>query len=113
MRALGNPAILKNQAISALQAWRVIEELLEDERVDLAVEPEGFDQIFPAILRYRVPAGKLVGDAYLAAFPMGSGMALATFDKGLPAIQGLGCRALIARVVIRGRSNISKPCSPA
>ncbi len=94
MRALGNQSILKDQALTALQAWRITEELLEDERVEIAVEPEGLERIFPALLRYRVPTGKLVGDAYLAAFAMGWEFDFLTLDKGFREYRGLGVQLL-------------------
>ena len=94
MRVLGNQTILNDKAVTALQAWQVIEELLEDERVEMAVEPEGLDRILPTLLRYRVPTGKLVGDAYLAAFAMGWEFDLVTLDKGFREYRGLAVRLL-------------------
>ncbi|MFN7936972.1 MAG: TA system VapC family ribonuclease toxin [Bryobacteraceae bacterium] len=94
MRLLGNQSILKEEAVTAARAWRLVEELLEDERVAMASEPDSMDEVIPTLLRYSVPTVKLVGDAYLAAFAMGHGMELATFDKGFRQYKGLAVRLM-------------------
>lgn len=50
--------------------------------MEFATEPVLLDVVFPKLLRYRVPTGKLVGDAYLAAFSIAGQMRLTTIDKG-------------------------------
>ena len=67
----------------------MIETLLEDERVLFAGEPEGLDRILPTLLKYPVPTGKLVSDAYLAAFAIASSRRLVTLDGGLKQFKGL------------------------
>lgn len=51
--------------LPAADAWNAIGELLENERLEFLSEPPGIDSILPALLRYPVPAGKLVADTYL------------------------------------------------
>jgi hypothetical protein len=62
---------------------------LEDERVLLLAEPSGIDSILPAFFRYPVPTGKLVGDAYLAAFAVASSRKMVTADSGFLQFRGL------------------------
>jgi hypothetical protein len=45
-------------------------------------------------MRYSVPANKLVGDAYLAAFSIAAQMRLATIDKGFEQFRGVDLQLL-------------------
>jgi len=82
IRLLGNRTIMAEYAVSASVAWSLIEELMGDERMEFAPEPAFVDSVLPKLFRYSVPANKLVGDAYLAAFAIAGQMRLATFDRG-------------------------------
>jgi len=82
MRLLAHRAIMGDHAIPAAEAWTLIEALLEDERVDFVPEPPELGSIFPTLLRYPIPTGKLIADAYLAAFAVGSSRRLVTLDRG-------------------------------
>ncbi len=89
IRLLGNRAVMGEYALPASRAWLLIEELLEDERLDFIDEPREFEAIFPALLKHPVPTGKLVGDAYLAAFAVAIHCRLATLDRGFRQFSGL------------------------
>ena len=82
IRLLGNPAILGRRALSASAAWTMIEDLMEDERMDFASEPASLNTFLPKLFKYSVPTKKLVGDAYLAAFSIAAQLRLATLDQG-------------------------------
>lgn len=82
IRLLGNSSIMGEYAISASAAWSLIEELMEDERMEFTAEPALLDSVLPKLLKYAVPTNKLVGDAYLAAFSIAAQMRLTTIDKG-------------------------------
>jgi len=82
VRLLGNRTVMGKYAVSASAAWALIEELMEDERVEFSAEPALVDAVLPKLLRYATPTNKLVGDAYLAAFSIAGQMRLATVDKG-------------------------------
>lgn len=82
VRLLGNPAILGSDAVGLSTGWGMLQELLTDERVEYVEEPRGLDEALPALFRYRRPSGKLLADAYLAAFAECSGLGLVTFDAG-------------------------------
>ena len=88
IRLLGNRAVMGGDALPAADAWAVIGQLLEDERVLLLAEPSGIDSILPAFFRYPVPR-KLVGDAYLAAFAVASSRKIVTADSGFLQFRGL------------------------
>jgi predicted nucleic acid-binding protein len=76
-------------AMSAIAAWNLVEELLQDERLHFVAEPESVDTVFPALLRCPVPAGKLVGDAWLAAISIAASKRLITLDSGFRRFEGL------------------------
>jgi toxin-antitoxin system PIN domain toxin len=94
VRLLGNPSVLGKDAISAEHAWAVVGELLEDERLDFLAEPEGLDRALAPLLNYAGPTGKLVTDAYLAAFAIASKRQLVTFDRGFTQFRGLDVELL-------------------
>jgi toxin-antitoxin system PIN domain toxin len=94
IRLLGNSAIMGDDALSASAAWILVEELLVDERVDFLAEPSDLDSVMPTLLHYPIPTGKLVGDAYLAAFAMCEGRRVATLDRGFRQFRGLSVELL-------------------
>lgn len=89
IRLLGNSSIMGEYAVAAGAAWRLIDELLQDERLDFIAEPREFESIFPTLLNHPIPTGKLVGDAYLAAFSIASPCRLVTLDRGFRQFSGL------------------------
>lgn len=95
IRLLGNAAVMGSHALSAHAAWDLIEhELLVDERFEYLPEPPTLAAAFPALLRYPSPTGKLVGDAYLAAFAIASQRQLVTLDSGFRQFHDLDTRLL-------------------
>ncbi|MDX2179662.1 MAG: TA system VapC family ribonuclease toxin [Bryobacteraceae bacterium] len=64
------------------RAWEILETLLADERVREAAEPDGLMAHMRAITAAEsAMSGSSWTDAYLAAFAIAGGYALATFDK--------------------------------
>ena len=94
IRLLGNPSIMGSHAMPAIAAFEAIQMLLEDERVQFIIEPPEIDYHFPKLLLYPTPTGKLVTDAYLAAFAIGSSRQLVTLDRGFRQFKGLDCKIL-------------------
>ncbi|MEO5926885.1 MAG: TA system VapC family ribonuclease toxin [Bryobacteraceae bacterium] len=89
IRLLCTQKVMGSDTLPAASAWLRVEELLEDERVLFLSEPQGFDAIWPTLLRYRQPTPSLVPDSYLAAFAMAGGHKLVTFDRGFLEFRGL------------------------
>ena len=89
IRLLGNRSIMGDHAVSATSAWRLVDELLQDERLDFVVEPLLLDSAFPSLLNYPIPAGKVLSDAYLAAFSIAASRRLVTLDRGFRQFDGL------------------------
>ena len=89
IRLLGNRTIMGDDAISASAAWLLVEELLVDERMEFLAEPSNLDAVMPTLLNYPIPTGKLIADAYLAAFAICEARRLATLDRGFRQFRGL------------------------
>ncbi len=89
IRLLANRSIMGVRVVSASAAWDLIEKLLEDERVNFIPEPSGVDSVLPTLLNYPIPTGKLVTDAYLAAFAIAASRRLVTLDRGFRQFRGL------------------------
>jgi toxin-antitoxin system PIN domain toxin len=89
IRLLGNRTIMGADAVPASDAWNLIGQVLEDERVVFVDEPSGIDSILLAFFRYPVPTGKLVGDAYLAAFAIAASRRIVTTDHRFHQFGGL------------------------
>ena len=97
VRLLSNATVMRNDALSPVAAWNLLQTLLEDERIDFVAEPPGLDSAVPPLLTYRVPTGKLVSDAYLAAFAIRGGFRLTTLDAGFTQFRGLDVELLSTR----------------
>jgi uncharacterized protein len=82
VRLLGNRSIRSEYAVSAIAAWNLIDELLQDERLYFVAEPEAADSVYPGSLRYPISTGKLAGDEWLAAISIAASIRLVTLDSG-------------------------------
>jgi toxin-antitoxin system PIN domain toxin len=89
IRLLGNRHIMGDDAVPAASAWRLIDELTQDERIAFLPEPELLNSVLPRLLTYSVPTGKLIGDAYLAAFSIAGSRRMVTLDRGFRQFMGL------------------------
>jgi uncharacterized protein len=85
LRLISNPAIMKEDAVTRSEAWRVIDQLWSDNRVLWAEEPDHLEAVFRAISARDDNSHKLWTDDYLAAFAQASGASLATLDAKLQA----------------------------
>jgi toxin-antitoxin system PIN domain toxin len=94
IRLLGNASVMGPDAIPAAQAWKILAQLMEDERLDFLPEPRGIEAVLPDLFSYPVPTGKLVGDAYLAAFAIASRRTMFTTDRGFRQFRGLDVEIL-------------------
>lgn len=97
VRLLGNRAVMGQEAVAAARGLRIIDELLEDQRMEFISEPVGVDAVLPRLLKYSAPTTKLITDAYLAAFAIASSRRFTTFDDGFEQFAGLEVELLISR----------------
>jgi uncharacterized protein len=89
VRLLGSRAIMGSHAVSAAAGWGIMVELFEDERVEFLIEPANIESFLPRLLSHPVAAGKLVTDAYLAAFAMAASRRLVTLDRDFRRFRGV------------------------
>ncbi|WP_433523252.1 TA system VapC family ribonuclease toxin [Nocardia pseudovaccinii] len=85
LRLLSNPALLGSDVLPRSAAWRIVDQLDEDERVLWAEEPAELEAVFRAFSARNDNSHKLWTDDYLAAFAQTSNAALATLDRKLTA----------------------------
>ena len=71
------------------QAWRIVQDWLDLDYVEMAVEAHGIDGLFKQFGSHAKPSPKLWMDAYLAAFAVRGGHQLVTFDAGFSQLKGL------------------------
>jgi toxin-antitoxin system PIN domain toxin len=79
LRLLGNAKVMGEDALGPLDAWRCYQDLRRDWRVGFASEPAGIEQSWIECMRVT-PRARSWTDAYLAAFAIGHGYTLVSFD---------------------------------
>jgi len=94
LRLATNPKALGAEAVSMSDAWLMFDEFLSDPRVSFAYEPATIEPLWRGYTMRRSFSPKVWSDAYLAAFALGAGLELVTFDKGFAQFQGLHCTIL-------------------
>ena len=85
LRLLSNQAVMGPDVVSRGMAWRLIDELRNDERVVWMEEPAQLEAAWRAISARNDDSHKLWTDDYLAAFAQEGGAVLATLDRKLRA----------------------------
>ena len=81
LRLLTSPAVMREDVLNPQDAWERYKHLRRDWRVTFAAEPAGIEQNWIDLMT----AAKSVRswtDAYLAAFALGHGYTLVSFDRG-------------------------------
>ncbi len=81
LRLLTSPAVMGDEVLTPLNAWRRYKDLRRDWRVTFAGEPAGMEPAWIALMGVARTASSWT-DAYLAAFALGHGYTLASFDRG-------------------------------
>ncbi|PRX48267.1 hypothetical protein B0I33_10481 [Prauserella shujinwangii] len=82
LRLLSNPAVLRDDALTRADAWRVVDALRNDDRVRWSGEPAQLEQVWRAISARDDNSHKLWTDDYLAAFAQVASLTLVTLDTG-------------------------------
>ena len=85
LRLLTNASVMKEAALTTMEAWAAYDLWLQDPRVEFHREPPSLE----TALRQATapfagqPASKQIGDSYLLAFAREAGATLITFDQTL------------------------------
>ncbi|WP_199430438.1 TA system VapC family ribonuclease toxin [Qaidamihabitans albus] len=82
LRLLSNPAVMGDDVLARAGAWKVLDRLRADDRVQWAGEPAQVEQAWRAISAREDNSHKLWTDDYLASFAQAAGLTLVTLDTG-------------------------------
>ncbi|HUB52242.1 MAG TPA: TA system VapC family ribonuclease toxin [Terracidiphilus sp.] len=83
LRLLSTQAVMKQDAMSEEQCWKVYDSWIESGVAFLAQEPPGLESAFRLRTKEKAPSAKQWADGYLAAFAEAAGLTLVTFDQAL------------------------------
>jgi toxin-antitoxin system PIN domain toxin len=84
LRLLTTDAVMGvDEVLSQVEAWRVYDRWIEDDRILLVEEPSALEPSFRALSQHKRPAPKDWADSYLSAFAATAGLRLVTFDQSL------------------------------
>ena len=89
LRVATNRKVYPLDAISMIDAWRVYDDFLNNDRVVFADEPKDIDVAWRAFTQLRSFSTNVWADAYLAAFAKTADFELITFDKGFSQYKNL------------------------
>lgn len=98
-RLLTTPAVLRGYNVrtpSNAEALAIIDDLEKDDRIGMAVEPEGLEAEWRRLALSASPSPKVWMDAYLAAFALVGNHELVTLDRGFTRFKGLSPTVLKA-----------------
>ena len=93
--AIGIPATgdesqaFPTEAVPMNQAWRIYDELLSDDRIGLAEEPDLIEKQLRKFSQRQTFSTNVWTDAYLAAFAVAADFEMVTFDKGFAQFKNL------------------------
>lgn len=83
LRLLTTEAVMGNETLSQIQAWKEYDAWLQTGVAALLEEPRQLEQVFRSLSAQPRSSPKEWADSYLAAFSVASGIRLVTFDRGL------------------------------
>jgi toxin-antitoxin system PIN domain toxin len=83
LRLLTTEAVMGADTLTQVKAWEEYDRWLKTGLAVLLEEPLQLEQIFRSLTRRTSSSPKQRADAYLAAFSLGSGIPVVTFDHGL------------------------------
>jgi predicted nucleic acid-binding protein len=97
LRHLTNAAIMGPNVMTQARAWQEYERLIEREEIVFLPEPNGIEIRWRDCTKSRQPAHQTWTEAYLAAFALGHGLRLVTFDRGMEKYEGTDVLVLTAK----------------
>ncbi len=94
LRLATNPALFGREALRLSEAWVCYDSLMDDPRLEYALEPLGLDHLWRRLTTTRSYSPKVWNDAYLAAFARAGGLTVVTFDKAFRSVPDLEVQIL-------------------
>jgi len=85
LRLLTTEGVMGPDTETMAGAWKLLDRIQADDRIEFLSEPDGLDNEFRARSRLSSRSPKVWADAYLLAFAATAGLKLVTFDQALKA----------------------------
>ncbi|MEQ1948911.1 MAG: PIN domain-containing protein [Bryobacteraceae bacterium] len=82
--------------LSLHKAWATYDAFYQDRRIRYAEEPQQLESLWRDMTQHPKGGPNFWTDAYLAAFALGAGLTVVTFDKGFQKFKGLRVHLLNA-----------------
>jgi hypothetical protein len=82
LRLLCHATVMGADVRTLAGAWTIYDAIRGDERFVFVAEPETVEGVLRRLTQAPTASPKVWTDAYLAAFALGAGLQLATFDRG-------------------------------
>ena len=89
LRLATNLKAFPMEAVPMNQAWRIYDELLSDDRIGFAEEPDLIAEQLRKFSQLQAFSTNVWTDAYLAAFAVAADFEMVTFDKGFVQFKNL------------------------
>jgi uncharacterized protein len=96
MRLLTNVQVMAQDVFTADQAWHLLEQLGQDDRILFAPEPPALDRTWRQMTAGHKSGANFWTDTYLAAFAQVTDYTLVTFDRGFKKHKRLSMQLLTA-----------------
>jgi toxin-antitoxin system PIN domain toxin len=94
LRLLTNTRVMAEDVFTAVRAWRLIEQLRQDDRIVFASEPLGLERSWREMTKYHIIGQNFWTDSYLAGFAQITGHTLVTFDRDFRRYRALPLQVL-------------------
>jgi toxin-antitoxin system PIN domain toxin len=94
LRLLTNRHVMEEEVMNPDQAWQAYRALRSDRRIGYLAEPSVLAETWDAFTKGELTSPNLWTDAYLCAFAHAAQATLVTFDKKIPAWDGVNCLVL-------------------
>ncbi len=94
LRLASNPRVMKLDAVSLIEAWKLYDTILKDRRVTFEDEPVGIEKQWRADTQLATLSTNVWSDALLAAFAHTADLEVVTFDRGFIQYRDLKCTIL-------------------
>lgn len=85
LRLLTTEGVMGPDTETMAGAWKLLDQIQADDRIEFLSEPDGLDDEFRVRSRLPSRSPKVWADAYLLAFAATAGLKLVTFDRALKA----------------------------
>jgi len=86
LRLLTTQSVMGSDTATMAVAWKLLDQIQIDDRIEFLSEPDGLDHEFRKRSRLPSSSPKVWADAYLLAFAAAAGLKLVTFDRAMKAI---------------------------